>query len=175
MDTVRRSIDTEVSKTGDDCYRAVARLVDPFHEIEVVLLIRATGFVIVEASAKMIRIPYADKCPNSLQRVSKLSGLRIGPGLHRTIREVVGGDCGCPYIVDLVEQACKLVIVVSSVQQAREAVLVEHDLEKFAVIHEKMGQCAGHHNLPTGRLPDWLEHERRRNHSTDDVPGHEHE
>jgi len=161
--SVRRTITTEVSPAGGTNSRAAAKLVDPFHEIEVVLLVRVDSLTIVEATARMIRIPYSDRCRDSLPGMDGLKGLRIGPRFSRRVRETVGGDCGCPYLVDLVLQACKFVIVVSGAQRARDAVLGEDDLEKFSSIRQEMGQCAGHHNLPDKHLPEWLEHERNQN------------
>ena len=170
MNSFRRTIDTEVSEVGDDRYRAVSRLTDSFHEIEVVIIVCTADFSIVEASAQMIRMPYVDRCPNSLLRINNLSGIRIGPGLSKTIREAVGGNCGCPYLVELAVQACKLVIVATRAKQAREAVLGELDMGKFTEIHQQMGECAGHRDLPTGRLPDWLEQERKQNQKLGKIP-----
>ena len=162
MDTARRSFETEVLKMENGDYRAIARLTDPFHTIEVMLLINAIDFSIVDASAEMMCCPYGDKCPDSLQSMGTLSGLRIGPGLNQAIREAVGGGCGCAYLVELVTQACKFTIVVAKSEEAREAILIQNNIEKFSEIQEQMGRCAGHRNLPRGRLPDWLEHERKK-------------
>lgn len=163
MDAVRRTIDTEVSEVGDGHYLAVARLTDPFHEIEVRLTVRAANLTVVDAVARMNWIPYDDRCPDSLVHMSRLEGVQIGPGLTRTVRGSVGGPSGCPYLVDLVLQACKLVIVTLGVQRAREAILVNNDIEAFSAIHEEMGACAGHRDLPADRLPQWLERERDDN------------
>jgi len=161
VDSVKRNIDTEVTSDGDGISRAVARLSDPYHEIEVALRIRTADLTIVEANAEMIRVPHVDHCPNSLLRMDKLTGLQIGPSLHRKVSEAVGGVIGCPYLVDLVIQACKFAIVVDGVQRAREAVLIEHDLEKFSAVRQAMGKCAGHTDLSDELLPAWLESERK--------------
>ena len=108
MDTIKRTVDTEVKYDDNGILHTIARLTDPFHEIEVTLQVRTADLTIVEASAEMIRVPYANSCPNSMLGIDNLANVRIGPGLHRNIRETVGGDCGCPYLVDLVVQACKL-------------------------------------------------------------------
>jgi hypothetical protein len=160
MEALRRTIETEVSDAGDGNYRAVARLTDPFHDIEVAVMVRAADHTITDASARMTRVPYADTCPNSLPRMSDLSDVPIGASLGRAVRDAVGGDRGCPYLVELVVQACKLAMLASLSEQARHAVLIENDLDKFHAVHEKMGHCAGHHDLPADRLPAWLERER---------------
>lgn len=161
MKPVRRTIDTEVSAAGEGRLRAVARLTDPYHDIEVTLTIRIADLSIVGAAARMPRIPYADYCPNSCAGLNGLQGVRVGAGLGRTIRDAVGGDSGCPYLVELVGQACKLAVVAAQSENAREAVLVENDLERFSAIRRQMGQCAGHRGLPDDHLPAWLERERR--------------
>ncbi len=160
METVRRTIETEVSEAGEGKVRAVARLTDPFHEIEVCLHVRVADLTILGADAEMIRIPYADYCPNSLSRMNGLAGVGVGAHLSRTVREAVGGECGCPYLVELVVQACKVAAVAVQSERAKEAVLVEDDLEQFATIRHQMGQCAGHLDLPDDHLPAWLERER---------------
>jgi hypothetical protein len=162
MEDIRRTIETNVSETGDGSFRSVARLTDPFHEIEVTVVVRDADYTITEASARMMRVPYADNCPNSMRRIDELTGVQIGPSLSRTVREAVGGDHGCPYLVELSVQACKLAMLASMSAQAREAVIVDDDLDKFDVIHHKMGDCAGHYDLPFGQLPAWLEAERDR-------------
>ncbi len=159
MDTIKRSIDTEVADKGNGIFDAVARLTDPFHEIEVTLRVSVDDLTIHGAKARMIRVPYADHCPNSLLRIDTLAGVQIGAGLHRQVREAVGGLCGCPYLVDLVIQACKFALVARGVQQARESILIEQDQEKFSAIRRTMGKCAGHTNLPDDLLPEWLERE----------------
>lgn len=159
LNTIKRTVDTEVKYDDDGILHAIARLTDPFHEIEVALRVRVADLTIVEANAEMIRVPYADHCPNSLLRIGTLAGIQIGPGLHRNVREAVGGDCGCPYLVDLVIQACKLAIVAVGVKQARNSVLIEHDFEKFSAVRRTMGKCAGHTDLPDELLPEWLERE----------------
>ena len=160
MDAVRRTIDIKVTEAGDRHYLAVARLVDPFHEMEVRLTVRTADLTVVEAVAYMDWIPYDDRRPDSLAHMSGLEGVQIGPGLTRIVRDSVGGPSGCPYLVDLVLQACKLVVVALGVQRAREAVLVQNDIEAFSSVRAEMGSCAGHRDLPADRLPRWLERER---------------
>ena len=161
MEPIRRSINTEVTYDGEGVFRAVARIIDPFHEIEVALRVSAADLTIIEAQAEMIRTPYSDYCSNSMLHIDTLVDVQIGPSLHRNVRDAVGGDCGCPYLVDLVVQACKLAIVTAGVEQARKAVLVEQDLKTFAAVRRTMGKCAGHTDLPDARLPEWLERERK--------------
>jgi hypothetical protein len=144
---VRRTIETNVEEEGDSC-RAVARLVDPFHDIKVTVVIRSADLTITGAQATMRWVPYADRCPDSL--------------LGRTVREKIGGEAGCPYVVDLVLQACQFALVAVMTGQAREAILEKQDLEAFAGLRQKMGQCAGHRELAADRLPAWLEREQRQ-------------
>lgn len=160
MDPVRRSFDSEVSESGPGVYRAVARMVDPFHEIELTLTVRLADLHILDAQAGMPRVPYPERCPDSLRRVADLKGIGIGPGFNRKVREIVGDDCGCPYLVDLAAQAGKLIIVAAESQRAREAVLVHHDRAAFTAIRRRMGSCAGHLGLPDEVLPAWLEREQ---------------
>ena len=42
--------------------RAVARLVDPFHDIKVTVAIRSADLTITGAQATMRWVPYADRC-----------------------------------------------------------------------------------------------------------------
>lgn len=158
---MRRTIETNVEEEGDSC-RAVARLVDPFHDIKVTVVIRTADLTITGAQATMPWVPYADRCPDSLLQLGGLAGVRIGPSLGRTVREKIGGEAGCPYVVELVLQACQFALVAVMTGQAREAILEKQDLEAFAGLRQKMGQCAGHRELAADRLPAWLEREQRQ-------------
>lgn len=158
---MRRTIETNVEEQGDGC-RAVARLIDPFHDIEVTVQLRRADLTITAAVATMRWIPYADRCPDSLLQLGELVGVRVGPSLGRTVREKIGGEAGCPYVVELVLQACQFGLVTMMTQKARDAVLVHQDPGEFAELRRKMGQCAGHRDLAADRLPAWLEREQRQ-------------
>ena len=158
---MRRTIEINVEQEGDTC-RAVARLVDPFHDIQVTVAIGTVEMTITEARATMRWVPYSDRCPDGLLRLDGLAGVRVGPSLGRTVRERIGGDGGCPYVVDLVLQACQFALVAVMTERAREAVLVNEDPGAFAGLRQKMGQCAGHRELAADRLPAWLEREQRQ-------------
>lgn len=158
MEPVRRTIETRVEEAGDGC-RASARLSDPFHEIEVCIELRGDR-TIGGATGTMRWIPYGDRCPDALLPLAALTGLRVGPELGRRVREQLGGASGCPYVVELVMQACQFALVATMTERARAAVLERNDRADFAALREQMGQCAGHRDLPAERLPAWLDRDR---------------
>jgi hypothetical protein len=71
----------------------------PLHEmwIRVTLDDRLT---ILEIEAVTDHSPYRI-CPDITPNFQRLKGLRIGPGLHARIRELVGGTEGCTHLVEL--------------------------------------------------------------------------
>ena len=156
---LRRTIETNVEEEGDSC-RAVARLVDPFHDIKVTVVIRSADLTI-PGRATMRGLALRGSLPGQLlHRRPRGRTNRAEPRPH--VREKIGGESGCPYVVELVLQACQFALVAVMTGQAREAILEKQDLEAFAGLRQKMGQCAGHRELAPDRLPAWLEREQRQ-------------
>jgi len=60
---------------------------------------------IVEATAQMIKRPYATYCLRALDNVQKLQGEIIGPGISRKVVQLLGRSSGCVHLVEIFQAA----------------------------------------------------------------------
>lgn len=147
----------EVGEVDPQSIAGSANLADPFHEISVNLVL-SRQLQILSASGSMGRIPYANGCPQSLDGLSRLVGRSAHPGFARQAKQILGGPAGCPYVLDLVVQLVKFLVVCLKSEEAVELMVARDDLEGFkALRRDEMGECAGHTHAGEDQLPSWLE------------------
>ncbi|MDA8333587.1 MAG: DUF2889 domain-containing protein [Peptococcaceae bacterium] len=73
---------------------------DKHHEIHLRLSIALPGLKISEAGGRFVRCPY-ERCQAAAANLGKLTGLTVGPGVKKKIREALGGCGGCVHLVEL--------------------------------------------------------------------------
>lgn len=154
----RRTYQIDVIDEDSKTITIEGRLQDPFHDIRTRLVLEKDGLSIVSAIGNMDRVPYPAGCPRSLPRLDGIRGIEVRSGFGRRVREALGGDQGCPYLVELSEQICKFALVMIKADEARR-VTAAGDNERFMVLRGQMGECAGHTFARVDELPDWLERE----------------
>jgi Protein of unknown function (DUF2889) len=113
----RRSIEIQGFKRSDGLYDVEGHLVDtkpvdfrlaagirkanePVHDMWLRITVDRT-LTIVDAAASMDAMPYVGDCNRIEPAYRKLVGLAIGPGYHRSVKELLGGVRGCTHITEL--------------------------------------------------------------------------
>lgn len=156
----RRTFQFDVIDEDQQTITLEGRLQDPFHHITVGLVLEKRGLRIVLATGSMDRVPYPLGCPRSLCALDRVKGLEIRPGFVRSLRSALSGELGCPYLVELTEGICRFALVVIKSDEARQ-IAASGDDERFALLRNEMGECAGHTLAKANQLPDWLEREMK--------------
>jgi hypothetical protein len=113
----RRSIEIHGFRRSDGLYDIEGHLVDtkpkdfrlaagirkagePVHDMWLRITVDRT-LTIVDAAASMESMPYIGDCNRIEPAYRKLVGLAIGPGYHRSVKELLGGVRGCTHITEL--------------------------------------------------------------------------
>jgi hypothetical protein len=74
---------------------------DPVHEMMLCITI-GTDFVIRDAHAESIVIPYSGYCDAVTPKYESLKGMKLGAGFMRDIRERFGKTQGCTHLTELI-------------------------------------------------------------------------
>ena len=74
---------------------------DPLHDMWIRLTVDRE-FIVQQIEVHTDSGPY-EMCPAILPNFQKLSGLKIGPGWNRRVRESLGGARGCAHLVDMLK------------------------------------------------------------------------
>lgn len=156
----RRTFQFDVIDEDPQTITLEGRLQDSFHDITVSLVLEKQGLRIALATGRMDRVPYPPGCPKSLCALDGVKGLEIRTGFGRSVRSALSGELGCPYLVELTEGICRFALVVIKSDEARH-IAASGDDERFALLRNEMGECAGHTLAKPNQLPDWLEREMK--------------
>lgn len=157
---VRRTFQFDVIGEDSQTITLEGRIQDPFHDIAVGLVLEKQRLRVVSVIGSMDRVPYPAGCPRSLCNLDRVKGLEIRPGFGRSVRSTLSGEWGCPYLVELIEGICRFALVIIKSDEARH-IAASGDDERFALLRNEMGECAGHTLAKVNQLPDWLEREMK--------------
>jgi hypothetical protein len=100
----------EVTPLPDGDLAVSWRLTDDLLKAEVGLRVRPPDLEIIEAAAKLERLPLK-AWASAPELIKKVEGVRVGPGLRKIVRGLLGGPEGCPILVHAVLEACNAVIL----------------------------------------------------------------
>lgn len=156
----QRTFHLEVTADDGQTMALRGRLEDPFHDIQVSLVLDKIRLRLLSAAGGMSRIPYADSCRASLPKLNDIAGLEIRQGFIRELRSLLGGGMGCPYLIELVDQLCRFGLVVSKSDEARR-LIAAGERDRYPSLRDEMGECAGHSLAAQDELPQWLQQEIR--------------
>lgn len=154
----QRTFHLEVTADDGQNISLRGRLEDPFHDILVSLVLDKERQCILSAEGGMNRVPYAGGCRASLPKLHELAGLEIRQGFSRELRSQLGGEMGCPYLVELADQLCRFGLVVVKSDEARR-LIASGEKDRFPSLRNEMGECAGHTLAAKDELPQWLQQE----------------
>jgi hypothetical protein len=100
----------EVEPQADGAIRTFWRLTDDLMQAEVNLKVQPPDLEIVEAEAALGRlVPKAWQSASEM--IKKVEGVRIGSGLRKIVQGLLGGETGCPVLVQAVLESSNAVIL----------------------------------------------------------------
>ncbi len=102
-----RNINITVSRQNEKEILTRASMLDLNHHMRVELTIDLRLEMIVNAEARMVKVPY-ELCQLTLANIKKLVGLKIKRGINKKIVDALGRSEGCTHLVDLSMEAVRL-------------------------------------------------------------------
>ncbi len=100
----------EVEPLPDGSLAVSWRLTDDLLKAEVDLTVRPPDLEIVTAEARLERLPL-QAWSSAPKLIKKVEGVRVGPGLRKIVRGLLGGPEGCSVLVHAVLEASNAVIL----------------------------------------------------------------
>jgi len=99
-DGFKRNFNLQVKLINKKIIAVKCTMLDLDHCISVTLKINKNTREIIDASAKMLKIPHDLICQKALDNIKSIIGIKIerGGGLSKKFHELLGGACGCIYI-----------------------------------------------------------------------------
>lgn len=111
---------TTVEMVGQGLWRVVARSDDNLFSAEVALDVKAPALDIRHARLEVTRDVLDNACDAS-SLAEKLIGVRVGPGMTKIVRSVVGGQNGSARLAEMVLAAMEMLINAITVPELRKA------------------------------------------------------
>ena len=100
----------EVTPQPDGSLKVSWRLTDDLLKAEVSLTVQPPDLEIVEAEAELERL-VPRQWASAPQLIKKIEGVRVGAGLRKITRGLLGGPDGCPILVNAVLEIANAVIL----------------------------------------------------------------
>lgn len=126
----------EVEPLSDGSLAVSWRLTDDLLKVEVNLKVQPPDLEIVEAEAELERLPPKEWL-SAPELIKKVEGVRVGPGLRKIVRGLLGGPEGCSVLVDAVLESSNAVIL-HFTRPGIQAVERLEDEEKLAVFRDML-------------------------------------
>jgi hypothetical protein len=101
---------TSVEQLDDTTLRSTCRLQDTLTDARVEITVRLPDLEITGVTAQ-VRRTYQDKCRDASQALEKVIGVRIGAGVLKIIKGLVGEETECGQLRFMVEECCHGVIL----------------------------------------------------------------
>jgi hypothetical protein len=111
MDIFQRSIHSNVKQIGADRILVTSSLLDLEHSLHLELVVRMADRTIESAKASMSKTPLS-RCAKGVDGIPELAGMVIGRGVLREIHRRVGGPRGCAHLVELLDNAVRLISMI---------------------------------------------------------------
>jgi|YelNatPaOPRAMG01_1025707.scaffolds.fasta_scaffold22083_5 hypothetical protein len=105
-DVYERNINIRLYPINDKIVLVSASLLDLHHSISTEIKIDITTQEIIDADAKMVRVPYS-ACPKALINIRKIIGLKIEKGVNKKIADALGHSTGCTHLVEIIQNAMR--------------------------------------------------------------------
>lgn len=122
----------DVQQEKDGSLRVFWRLTDTFLDASLEMQVRLPDLEITGAWGKLQRAPHKE-CGSAPELLSKVVGVRVGPGLRKIVEGLMAGPSGCPELAEGVLECCNSVILHFTVPQlqAAEVGTEEEKRERF--------------------------------------------
>lgn len=100
----------EVEPLPDGSLAVSWRLTDDLLKAEVDLRVRPPDLEITQAEARLERLPFKEWA-SAPERIERVEGVRVGPGLRKIVDGLLGGPEGCSLLAHAVLEASNAVIL----------------------------------------------------------------
>ena len=111
MDIFQRSIHSNVKQIDGGRLLVTSSLLDLEHSLHLELVVRAADRTIESAKASMSKTPLT-RCIKGVDGIPGLAGTVIDRGVLREIHRRVGGPRGCAHLVELLDNAVRLISMI---------------------------------------------------------------
>ena len=111
MDIFQRSIHSNVKKIDGGRLLVTSSLLDLEHSLHLELVVRLADATIESARAAMSKTPLT-RCARGVDGIPGLAGIAIERGVLREIHRRVGGPRGCAHLVELLDNAVRLISMI---------------------------------------------------------------
>ena len=111
MDIFQRSIHSNVKQIDGGRILVASSLLDLEHSLHLELVVRTADRTIESAKATMSKTPLT-RCSRGVDGIPGLAGMAIDRGVLREIHRRVGGPRGCAHLVELLDNAVRLVSMI---------------------------------------------------------------
>jgi hypothetical protein len=101
---------TSVEQMDDRIFRATCRVQDTLREVWVEILVKAPDLEIIQVKGEIKRSP-EEKGRDVTDDLQKLTGSRVGPGIKKIIRGLLGHLAHAEQVATLVDECCNGVIL----------------------------------------------------------------
>jgi len=101
---------TYVEQIAEGELRAVCKLNDTLNEATVEIGVKTPELEIIKARAQVVRTPSGVKL-NEMELMSRVVGIRIGPGMKKIIRGLIGQADESKQLAFMIEECCNAVIL----------------------------------------------------------------
>lgn len=105
-DVFERNINIKLMPVDSENFTLNVSLLDLSHSIHATLKINLNTQEIVDAEAKMMRVPFS-VCHHAENNLKKLIGLKIQRGINKQIAMIVGRNEGCTHLVEMLQSAVR--------------------------------------------------------------------
>ncbi|MBS4031818.1 MAG: DUF2889 domain-containing protein [Clostridiales bacterium] len=130
MSIFHRTIDIEIDEGKQGVLVLRTRLTDMYHDIILKLTVEVGKFIISDASVELKRTPHPD-CSQIQALVQSMTGLQVGPGFTREVLSAMGGEHGCPNMVNLILLTAPLSMNAAAVLRQRQEGLSEAEMNSL--------------------------------------------
>ena len=111
MDIFQRSIHSNVKQVDGGRILVASSLLDLEHSLHLELVVRTADRTIESAKATMSKTPLT-RCSQGVDGIPALAGMVIDRGVLREIHRRVGGPRGCAHLVELLDNAVRLISMI---------------------------------------------------------------
>ena len=113
------------------------RLTDDLLKTEVKVIFQPPDLEIIDAEASFERYPRPEWA-SAPELIKKVIGVRVGAGLRKIVPGLLGGEKGCPMLVDAVLEACNGVILHFTRPGLQEAEKIQDDEARMARLRDQV-------------------------------------
>jgi len=105
-----RNRSASVEQVDDHTMRSTCRLQDTLTDAFVEIMVRLPDLEITSVKGE-VRRTYQEECLKPVEALQKVVGVRIGPGMLKIIKGLIGETTDCKQLAFMVEECCHGVIL----------------------------------------------------------------